>query len=70
MQEPQCLVLGPFRLDRLYLKRSSLWLDIKLILLSFWISGRGDWLEVKAIDNDLSGFIRKEFVTPFDVVGK
>ena len=32
-----------FRLDRLYLKRSSLWLDIKLILLSFWISGRGDW---------------------------
>jgi hypothetical protein len=34
------------------------------------INGRGDWLEVKAIDNDLSGFIRKEFVTPFDVVGK
>jgi hypothetical protein len=32
------------------------------------INGRGDWLEVKAIDNDLSGFIRKEFVTPFDVV--
>lgn len=34
------------------------------------INGRGDWLEVKAIDNDLSGFIRKEFVTPFDVVEK
>ncbi|MGH7873422.1 MAG: AgmX/PglI C-terminal domain-containing protein, partial [Candidatus Binatia bacterium] len=34
------------------------------------INGRGDWLEVKAIDNNLSGFIRKEFVTPFDVVRK
>ncbi len=34
------------------------------------INGRGDWLEVKAFDNNLSGFIRKEFVTPFDVVRK
>ena len=32
-----------FRLDRLYLKRASLWLDVKLILMSFWITGRGQW---------------------------
>jgi lipopolysaccharide/colanic/teichoic acid biosynthesis glycosyltransferase len=32
-----------FRLDLLYLKRASLWLDLKLIVLSFWISGRGQW---------------------------
>jgi lipopolysaccharide/colanic/teichoic acid biosynthesis glycosyltransferase len=32
-----------FRLDRLYLKRASLCLDFKLILLSFWITGRGRW---------------------------
>jgi lipopolysaccharide/colanic/teichoic acid biosynthesis glycosyltransferase len=32
-----------FRLDLLYLKRASLWLDLKLILLSFWITGRGQW---------------------------
>ena len=32
-----------FRLDRLYLKRASLWLDLKLIAMSFWISGRGQW---------------------------
>ena len=32
-----------FRLDRLYLKRASFWLDLKLILLSFWITGRGEW---------------------------
>ena len=32
-----------FRLDRVYLKRASFWLDLKLILLSFWITGRGDW---------------------------
>jgi lipopolysaccharide/colanic/teichoic acid biosynthesis glycosyltransferase len=32
-----------FRLDRLYLKRAGLWLDLKLILLSFWITGRGAW---------------------------
>jgi lipopolysaccharide/colanic/teichoic acid biosynthesis glycosyltransferase len=32
-----------FRLDRLYLKRSCLWLDVRLILLSFWITGRGEW---------------------------
>jgi lipopolysaccharide/colanic/teichoic acid biosynthesis glycosyltransferase len=32
-----------FRLDRLYMKRACLWLDVKLILLSFWITGRGAW---------------------------
>jgi lipopolysaccharide/colanic/teichoic acid biosynthesis glycosyltransferase len=32
-----------FRLDRLYLKRAGFWLDIRLILLSFWITGRGQW---------------------------
>jgi lipopolysaccharide/colanic/teichoic acid biosynthesis glycosyltransferase len=32
-----------FRYDRLYVKRRSLWLDIRLILLSFWISMRGTW---------------------------
>jgi len=32
-----------FRLDRLYLRRAGLWLDVKLIVLSFWITGRGRW---------------------------
>jgi len=32
-----------FRLDRVYLKRASFWLDLRLILLSFWITGRGEW---------------------------
>jgi lipopolysaccharide/colanic/teichoic acid biosynthesis glycosyltransferase len=32
-----------FRLDLVYLKRASFWLDMKLILLSFWISGTGAW---------------------------
>ena len=32
-----------FRLDRLYLRRTSLCLDLKLIVLSFWITGRGAW---------------------------
>ena len=32
-----------FRIDRLYMERASFWLDVKLILLSFWITGRGDW---------------------------
>jgi colanic acid biosynthesis glycosyl transferase WcaI len=32
-----------FRLDLLYVKRQSLWLDLKLIALSFWISARGRW---------------------------
>jgi lipopolysaccharide/colanic/teichoic acid biosynthesis glycosyltransferase len=32
-----------FRYDRLYIRRRSLWLDIRLILLSFWITFRGTW---------------------------
>jgi lipopolysaccharide/colanic/teichoic acid biosynthesis glycosyltransferase len=32
-----------FRIDRLYMKRASFCLDLKLILLSFWITGRGEW---------------------------
>ena len=32
-----------FRLDLVYLKRAGFWLDMKLILLSFWISGTGSW---------------------------
>jgi lipopolysaccharide/colanic/teichoic acid biosynthesis glycosyltransferase len=32
-----------FRLDLLYIRRWSLYLDMKLILLSFWITFRGKW---------------------------
>jgi lipopolysaccharide/colanic/teichoic acid biosynthesis glycosyltransferase len=32
-----------FRLDRVYLRRAGFWLDLKLILLSFWITGTGAW---------------------------
>ena len=32
-----------FRYDRLYVKRRSWWLDLRLILLSFWISVLGTW---------------------------
>jgi lipopolysaccharide/colanic/teichoic acid biosynthesis glycosyltransferase len=32
-----------FRYDRVYVKRRSFWLDVRLILLSFWISMRGTW---------------------------
>ena len=32
-----------FRYDRVYVKRQSFWLDVRLILLSFWISMRGTW---------------------------
>jgi lipopolysaccharide/colanic/teichoic acid biosynthesis glycosyltransferase len=32
-----------FRYDRLYIRRRSFALDIRLILLSFWISFRGTW---------------------------
>ena len=34
---------GKFRLDRLYLRRAGFCLDMKLIVLSFWITGRGAW---------------------------
>lgn len=32
-----------FRYDRLYVRRHSLLLDLRLILLSFWITARGSW---------------------------
>jgi len=32
-----------FRYDRLYIRRRSFALDVRLILLSFWISFRGTW---------------------------
>jgi len=35
--------MSKFRLDRLYLKRAGFCLDLRLIVLSFWITGRGNW---------------------------
>ncbi len=32
-----------FRLDLLYVRRASLWLDLRLVALSFWITFRGRW---------------------------
>jgi lipopolysaccharide/colanic/teichoic acid biosynthesis glycosyltransferase len=32
-----------FRYDRLYIRRQSFWLDVRLIALSFWITFRGKW---------------------------
>jgi lipopolysaccharide/colanic/teichoic acid biosynthesis glycosyltransferase len=32
-----------FRYDRVYIRRRSIWLDLRLILLSFWISFLGTW---------------------------
>jgi lipopolysaccharide/colanic/teichoic acid biosynthesis glycosyltransferase len=32
-----------FRYDRLYIRTCSLWLDAKLIAISFWITFRGKW---------------------------
>jgi lipopolysaccharide/colanic/teichoic acid biosynthesis glycosyltransferase len=32
-----------FRYDRLYIRRQSFGLDVRLILLSFWITMRGAW---------------------------
>jgi lipopolysaccharide/colanic/teichoic acid biosynthesis glycosyltransferase len=32
-----------FRYDRLYVDRQSFWFDVRLILLSFWITFRGRW---------------------------
>jgi lipopolysaccharide/colanic/teichoic acid biosynthesis glycosyltransferase len=32
-----------FRYDRLYVRRRSFWLDVRLVLLSFWITLRGRW---------------------------
>ncbi len=32
-----------FRYDRLYIKRRTFWLDMKIMVLSFWITFRGKW---------------------------
>jgi lipopolysaccharide/colanic/teichoic acid biosynthesis glycosyltransferase len=32
-----------FHYDLLYIKKQSFWLDLKLIILSFWITFRGKW---------------------------
>jgi lipopolysaccharide/colanic/teichoic acid biosynthesis glycosyltransferase len=32
-----------FKYDLLYIRRQSFWLDLRLILLSFWITFRGAW---------------------------
>ena len=32
-----------FRYDRLYVEKGTFWLDVRLILLSFWISVQGTW---------------------------
>lgn len=32
-----------FRYDRFYIRRQSFWFDIRLIVLSFWITLRGRW---------------------------
>ncbi len=32
-----------FRYDRLYIRRQSMWLDVRLIVVSFWITFRGSW---------------------------
>ena len=32
-----------FRFDLLYIRKRSFWLDLKLIVLSFWITLRGKW---------------------------
>lgn len=37
---PRCL---KFRYDLLYVRRHTFWLDLRLIVLSFWITLRGTW---------------------------
>ena len=32
-----------FRYDKVYIRRQSVWLDVRLIVLSFWITFRGTW---------------------------
>jgi lipopolysaccharide/colanic/teichoic acid biosynthesis glycosyltransferase len=32
-----------FRYDRLYIRKQGFWFDIRLIVLSFWITARGKW---------------------------
>lgn len=36
-----------FRYDLLYIRKQSFWVDVRLILLSFWISFRGKWESVE-----------------------
>jgi lipopolysaccharide/colanic/teichoic acid biosynthesis glycosyltransferase len=45
-----------FRLDRLYLRKAGLCLDCRLVLLSFWITARGQW---ERRDRNLSGNARR-----------
>jgi len=40
---PDALRSEKFKYDLLYIKNQSLFLDLKLILLSFWITFRGKW---------------------------
>ncbi|MBI4454651.1 MAG: sugar transferase [Acidobacteria bacterium] len=37
------VALRKFRYDHLYIRKRSLWLDLRLIALSFWISLQGKW---------------------------
>jgi lipopolysaccharide/colanic/teichoic acid biosynthesis glycosyltransferase len=32
-----------FRYDLIYVRQQSVWLDLRLVLLSFWITARGAW---------------------------
>ena len=32
-----------FRYDRIYVRNASLWLNVRLIILSFWITLLGTW---------------------------
>ena len=32
-----------FRYDLLYIRKQTVWLDVRLVLISFWISIRGQW---------------------------
>ena len=32
-----------FRYDRLYIRKQGFWFDVRLIVLSFWITARGKW---------------------------
>ncbi|MEO6212394.1 MAG: sugar transferase [Vicinamibacterales bacterium] len=32
-----------FRYDRLYIRKQGFWFDVRLLLLSFWITARGRW---------------------------
>ena len=34
---------GKFRYDNLYVARMSFWLDLRLLLISFWVTFRGGW---------------------------